>query len=686
MKRTLTGFLAASVVIGTAIPTVLATTSMNQWFKMTIQVNGTILSTPFGVAENDGSTTTTYIPMYYVNQALTKVGYQVAWNGITQTWDLTASQKGLGFSSSDVGSGNIGITVNGQLMRKINAIVQRDPEGGVDTTYIPIYYVTPLFQAFGISNVWNGITHQWSITGQSGGSSSSSTNNNLPGSGATNINPPSIALNQSNASANITVSNASSGAMLILYNTNGSEILSTSATTDGTATFYNVGTGSYYVVENLNGSKSGQSNVVTVTANTSTSTPSIFSGQSNGAWYIGVNNAASGAVLTLYSTNGNKIASINANQSGNATFNNVMGGTYYVVETLNDLGYQSNAISINTTTGAVLSIPIMSVNSNNGIGSITVSNVVANATVFLYTLSGAVYSTATANSSGYATFNNVGSGTYYAVQAWNGTQSAASNDVSVNTTTGGTLSVPSTAVNTNNGIGSITVSNVVAGATVFLYTSAGAVYSTATAISPGYATFNNVGSGTYYVVQAWNGAQSAASNNVSVNTTTGGTLSVPSTAVNTNNGIGTITVSNVVAGATVFLYTSTGAVYSTATANSSGYATFNNVGSGTYYVVQAWNGAQSAASNNVIVNTTTNNNLSTPNATINTTNGVETITISNVVAGAVVYLYTSNGAVYSTVIANSSGYATFSGMGSGIYFAVQAWNGVRSTASNDVVA
>lgn len=687
MKRALTGLVAASIMLGTGIPAAFAASSGSQWFTMQLNVNGSTLSTPYGIAESDGSTTTTYIPLFYVNQALSKIGYTVSWNGSSHTWSLTTAQTGLDFSSIPVGTGNTSVTVNGTLVKQFNTIVQLDPSGGTSTTYIPIYYVSPLIQALGISAVWNGSTHTWSIGAGSGSASTSSgSTSSSSSSSSSSLTSPTISSSTSGNTSSIAVKDAKSGATLTLYDGNGNSVVSTTAQSDGTATFYNVNSGSYYVIETLDGEHSGQSNTVTI-SDSSPTAPTIFANHSNEVWYVGVNNSVQGATLTLFGTSGNKIATATANQYGYATFDSVGSGSYYVIEATNGQNIQSNAITIDTSTGTTsstsgessrLSTPSISTNSNSD--TLTVNNLTSGATVTLYRSSnGAVYASSTAGSAGFATFTNVSSGTYYAVQAYNGQQSAESSSVFFQPST--QTPVISESQNGSNSA-TLTISNLTSGATVQLYQSNGSLYGTLTANSAGYATFNNVSTGTYYAVQTYNSVQSAASNAVTVSVSS---LNTPNAYISQNNGNGTgsITVNGVTSGATVTLFNVNGSTYGSATANSSGYATFNNVSSGQYYATQTWGGHQSDRSSDVTIASATGN-LATPSVSVSERNNVGTITVNNAHASATVTLYTSSGSVYATLTANSSGYATFTNVSRGTYYVMQAWDGYQSNHSNTI--
>jgi hypothetical protein len=697
MKRIISGAAMMLVLLDMVSPMAMAATSSMHSFKMTIAENGTVVSSPYGIAQSDGSSVTTYVSVYYVNQALTDMGYQVNWNGTLKTWGITTNQTGLNFSSVPLGLGNTYITVNGTLVSKLNTVVQPDPIGGVSTTYVPIYYLTPLLKALGITAVWNGNAHTWTLTSSSsnpaGGSTTTTTSTSTGTSTGTSTSTttpsptlvaPSIALANNNSSTNIAVSGAISGAVVTLYDNSGNEVVSASANTSGIATFYNVASGSYYVVQAFNGAVSGKSNEVTVSNNANTVVPTIYSSSSNGFWYIAVNNATANATVTLYTTNGNSVATATANQYGFAAFYNVGLDSYYVVVNSSSGNIQSNAITVNsqnsgaptTTTTTTLTTPYLISSDNSGIYSLTVNNVQPNASVTLYTSSGTVYGTLIANTSGSATWNNATSGTYYAVQTVNGVQSADSNEVTVAVSS---LSTPYLTVNNNSNLYSVSVSNVEPNAIITIYNSAGTVYGTLTASTAGTATLNNVASGTYYAVQTWNGVQSGESSQVTVSATASTT---PYLTVNNNSGVYSLTVSNVQPNATVTLYTSSGNVYATLVANSSGTATMNNMASGTYYAVQTWNGVRSASSSEVTVSSTL------PQLTVydNVQNNSGYITVSGAEYGATVDLYNSNGTLYTTAVANSSGYATFSNVNLGTYYVLETYNGQQSTSTNVVIA
>lgn len=165
MNRNLKGILAGLIAVGTFVPNVLAATSSStsKQFISSITLDGSVIAKPYGLVAKEGSTNTTYMPVYYLNEAMKAAGFTAKWDGKTKTWAVTSSKKNFDFSGISVGSGNTTITVNGTVVKKVNTISHKDPAGGPKaqvTTYVPIYYVNQLLSAIGVQNVWNGATHQ----------------------------------------------------------------------------------------------------------------------------------------------------------------------------------------------------------------------------------------------------------------------------------------------------------------------------------------------------------------------------------------------------------------------------------------------------------------------------------------------------------------------------------------------
>jgi mannosyl-glycoprotein endo-beta-N-acetylglucosaminidase len=135
--------------------------------KLNITVAGQSKFTPSGFVQNG----TTYMPLWYVQQALENIGVHNTWND--QAWDLTPPANAtVNLNNIQAGSGSKSITIQGKVIYQVDSFVATDPSSGSDTTYIPIWYVMQVLDRMGISSTWSN--QAWSLTALAGSSSSSS--------------------------------------------------------------------------------------------------------------------------------------------------------------------------------------------------------------------------------------------------------------------------------------------------------------------------------------------------------------------------------------------------------------------------------------------------------------------------------------------------------------------------------
>jgi len=145
-------------------------------YSTTVIINGKVYSHPAGMVENG----TTYMPLWYVMQALKTLGFSNTWNGAgaKKVWTI-ASAKAPSFTLSST-SGDTSIVIGGKTFdAQVQSSVAIDPASGKPTTYVPIWYIEQALQAVGVTNTWNGNTKVWNLTSQtstttSGGSNTSS--------------------------------------------------------------------------------------------------------------------------------------------------------------------------------------------------------------------------------------------------------------------------------------------------------------------------------------------------------------------------------------------------------------------------------------------------------------------------------------------------------------------------------
>ncbi|GMA65658.1 hypothetical protein NZD89_28030 (plasmid) [Alicyclobacillus fastidiosus] len=152
-----------------------AATSAHSMQKSVIILNGEVFSIQYKFV--GASPATTYMPIYYVQQLINKVlgidSSSDVWNGKEHTWSLTVSSA----TPSELSSGSgAKISVNGTVIEDAPTIVDVDPASGVQTTFMPIWYVQQLLNQIldltSGTDVWNGgaSTPTWTITTTATGS------------------------------------------------------------------------------------------------------------------------------------------------------------------------------------------------------------------------------------------------------------------------------------------------------------------------------------------------------------------------------------------------------------------------------------------------------------------------------------------------------------------------------------
>lgn len=151
VRRVLAGLAATSVVLGTGVPMAMAMT-LPSWFQATVSVGGQTLSQPETFSLNNQD----YLPVFYVDNAFAKLGYQATWNGATHVWSLTlpsdlASQAA---SAKWSGSGNTSVAINGQVVGKVATSVEADPATNGNTTYMPVSVLQSIVGAIRAGS-WN---------------------------------------------------------------------------------------------------------------------------------------------------------------------------------------------------------------------------------------------------------------------------------------------------------------------------------------------------------------------------------------------------------------------------------------------------------------------------------------------------------------------------------------------------
>lgn len=124
-----------------------------------VSLDGQTLSQPYGlVAEG-----TTYMPIWYLIEALKKMGIQYTWTGHSLQL-TTPSKASVNLTAIHPGSGNMNIIIDGTLVQNVSGITYIDPASHTPTTYMPIWYVMQALNRMGIRSNWNGTNWDlWNI-------------------------------------------------------------------------------------------------------------------------------------------------------------------------------------------------------------------------------------------------------------------------------------------------------------------------------------------------------------------------------------------------------------------------------------------------------------------------------------------------------------------------------------------
>ncbi|MCY0887464.1 MAG: hypothetical protein OWQ59_03310, partial [Alicyclobacillaceae bacterium] len=121
-----------------------------------------------------GGANTTWVPIYYLQQTLKQVGFQTTWNGTDLvfakyptkwTFHVALGNPEANPTVAPAGQMQISLVAGGPPSMNFPKLVAKDPASGVNTTYVPIYYVdSVLTHDFGMTATWDGV--DWNLTGQ----------------------------------------------------------------------------------------------------------------------------------------------------------------------------------------------------------------------------------------------------------------------------------------------------------------------------------------------------------------------------------------------------------------------------------------------------------------------------------------------------------------------------------------
>jgi hypothetical protein len=140
------------------------------YYATSINLNGNVLSSPKHITSKDpfgGSNgqMTSFVPIWYLMQALKSIGIMYTWDGNTLNLQVPNTVK-VNYPSSpkalSLGTSVMDIQVNGRTVTYAPKIVYHDAGTTIATTFVPVYYLEKAFGYIGVNTGWDGT--QWSMT------------------------------------------------------------------------------------------------------------------------------------------------------------------------------------------------------------------------------------------------------------------------------------------------------------------------------------------------------------------------------------------------------------------------------------------------------------------------------------------------------------------------------------------
>lgn len=151
MKRTLTGIAAAAMVLGTMAPAAFAATTATatHYAKWNISL-GSYNQSVSGVVAQDSGHATSFLPIFYLEQALKGAGYTVTWSGSALSLTTPGTVK-PDLTNLAPGNGALKIYLNGTLVQEGPVVVAKDPNNGYknNTSFVPVWYVEQVLKRVG---------------------------------------------------------------------------------------------------------------------------------------------------------------------------------------------------------------------------------------------------------------------------------------------------------------------------------------------------------------------------------------------------------------------------------------------------------------------------------------------------------------------------------------------------------
>lgn len=147
-------------MVATSVAWAGTSSSIPEWAPTVIKANGQVVSHVEHIIAVDpfSQEKTSWLPIWYLETALSKLGVQSTWNG--RVWTMETPSSWRADVKNTIGkmptASEMELVIDGKEVEIAPKLVAKEPWGHSETTYAPVYYVMEAVQAAGGEVAWNG--------------------------------------------------------------------------------------------------------------------------------------------------------------------------------------------------------------------------------------------------------------------------------------------------------------------------------------------------------------------------------------------------------------------------------------------------------------------------------------------------------------------------------------------------
>ncbi len=155
MNKWVIGMASGMVVVGSLVPTAMATTTSTNAQSSSIVVNNESVATSATLQRNG----TTYVPVWYVMKGLKTIGLESRWTGghwFLSTLNMPAKPSSIGKEVP----GQVTVYLNRAKLVTVPTVVATDPVSKHKTTYVQVGDLTAILQKADVFANWTSGSYQ----------------------------------------------------------------------------------------------------------------------------------------------------------------------------------------------------------------------------------------------------------------------------------------------------------------------------------------------------------------------------------------------------------------------------------------------------------------------------------------------------------------------------------------------